>query len=172
MNVNAPLNMSLMSVTLDVSKSSGWSNATAPRNMPLMSVTLDVSKSSGWLNAVAPLNMSDMSLTLNVTKMFFCLPSASGSGVEGDGGGDCSGGGEGQWSQVCAQIMKWLLSLHLLSLSAVVTVPPSAFWQYSWSLGLFVSRHSSGGGEVGGMGGGQRGAQPSLHCAIAGWSGL
>ena len=80
--------MSLMSVTLDVSKLSGWLNAGAdcrvesrgmrcgrgvwcgPRggrvascgagvcaertlNMNLMSVTLDVSKLSGWLNALA-----------------------------------------------------------------------------------------------------------------------
>ena len=47
-------NMSLMAVTLDVSKCSSWLNAVASRNMPRMSVTLDVSKSSGWLNTVAP----------------------------------------------------------------------------------------------------------------------
>ena len=43
-----------MSVTLDVSKLSGWSKADAEWNMSLMSVTLDVSKLSGWLNADAP----------------------------------------------------------------------------------------------------------------------
>ena len=38
-------------------------------NMTLMSVTPDVSKSRGWLNAVAPLNMSAMSLTLAVARL-------------------------------------------------------------------------------------------------------
>ena len=45
-------NMYCMSVTLDVSKLSGWLNA-APLNMAFMLVTLDVSKLSGWLNATA-----------------------------------------------------------------------------------------------------------------------
>ena len=40
-----------MLVTLDVSKLSGWLNASADMNMWLMLVTLDVSKLSGWLNA-------------------------------------------------------------------------------------------------------------------------
>ena len=46
-------NMNVMSVTLDVSRLSGWLNADKP-NIEFMSVTLDVSKLSGWLNAVAP----------------------------------------------------------------------------------------------------------------------
>ena len=46
-------NIQLMSVTLDVSKLSGWSNADAYQNMKLMSVTLDVSTLSGWLKAEA-----------------------------------------------------------------------------------------------------------------------
>eukprot|EP00964_Phaeocystis_antarctica_P094583 scaffold61261_cov66-Phaeocystis_antarctica.AAC.1 len=67
--------MPLMLVVLDVSKSSGWSNASAPANMPLMSVTLDVSKSSGWLNTVAPSlvfvppNMKLMSVTPEVFQL-------------------------------------------------------------------------------------------------------
>ena len=36
---------------LDVSKLSGWLNASALKNMLVMLVTLDVSKLSGWLNA-------------------------------------------------------------------------------------------------------------------------
>ena len=47
-------NMSVMVVTLDVSKLSGWSNADAEENMLRMFVTLDVSKFSGWSNANAP----------------------------------------------------------------------------------------------------------------------
>ena len=42
-----------MSVTLDVSKLSGWLNADAPWNICFMVVTLEVSKLSGWLNADA-----------------------------------------------------------------------------------------------------------------------
>ena len=45
--------MYFMSVTLEVSKFSGWSNADAEWNMPYISVTLDVSKLTGWLNAFA-----------------------------------------------------------------------------------------------------------------------
>ena len=50
-------NMYCMSMTLEVSKLSGWLNADAPcreSNMLRMVVTLDVSKLSGWLNADAP----------------------------------------------------------------------------------------------------------------------
>ena len=43
-------NMERMSVTLDVSKLSGWLNADALRNMEFMVVTLEVSTLSGWLN--------------------------------------------------------------------------------------------------------------------------
>ena len=46
--------MNFMSVTLEVSKLSGWLNADAPLNMLFTAVTLDVSKVSGWLNADAP----------------------------------------------------------------------------------------------------------------------
>eukprot|EP00964_Phaeocystis_antarctica_P128449 scaffold92250_cov61-Phaeocystis_antarctica.AAC.2 len=46
-------NMRFMSVTLDVSKLSGWLNTLACPNMPPMVVTLEVSKLSGWLNADA-----------------------------------------------------------------------------------------------------------------------
>ena len=42
-----------MSVTLDVSKLSGWLNEIAYCNIWYMSVTLDVSKFSGWLNDIA-----------------------------------------------------------------------------------------------------------------------
>jgi len=50
----ADKNILLMSVTLEVSKLRGWSNAVAFWNMSLMSVTRDVSKISGWLNFAAP----------------------------------------------------------------------------------------------------------------------
>eukprot|EP00964_Phaeocystis_antarctica_P054707 scaffold32186_cov48-Phaeocystis_antarctica.AAC.1 len=60
--------MSRMSVTLDVSKCSSWSNAVAPANMSRMSVTLNVAKHSGWLNTTAPRNMALMSVTLDVSK--------------------------------------------------------------------------------------------------------
>ena len=43
-----------MSLTLDVSRLSGWLNFRADANMYPMSVTLDVSRLSGWLNADAP----------------------------------------------------------------------------------------------------------------------
>ena len=46
-------NMLFMSVTLGVSKLSGWLNAAAVLNMLPIFVTLEVSKLSGWLNAVA-----------------------------------------------------------------------------------------------------------------------
>ena len=42
-----------MFVTLNVSKLSGWLNASALRNIWTIVVTLDVSKLSGWLNASA-----------------------------------------------------------------------------------------------------------------------
>ena len=45
--------ISRMSVTLEVSKLSGWLNADAPLNMPYMFLTLEVSKLSVWLNAEA-----------------------------------------------------------------------------------------------------------------------
>ena len=47
-------NMPPMSVTLDVSKLSGWSNADALRNISYMFVMPEVSKLSGWLNTDAP----------------------------------------------------------------------------------------------------------------------
>ena len=47
------VNMFVMSVTLVVSKVSGWLKAAAESNMKLMSVTRDVSKLSGWLKAAA-----------------------------------------------------------------------------------------------------------------------
>eukprot|EP00964_Phaeocystis_antarctica_P041074 scaffold23484_cov46-Phaeocystis_antarctica.AAC.2 len=53
-----------MSVTLDVSKLSGWLNALASRNIWRMVVTLEVSKLSGWLNADAPRNIWHMLVTL------------------------------------------------------------------------------------------------------------
>ena len=46
-----------MSLTLEVSKLSGWLNADANKNMPCMFVTLEVLKLSGWLNASASKNM-------------------------------------------------------------------------------------------------------------------
>ena len=46
----APWNIPLMSVTLDVSKLSGWLNADARQNIPFMDVTRDVSKFTGELN--------------------------------------------------------------------------------------------------------------------------
>ena len=45
--------MAYMSVTLDVSRLSGWLNTDAEWNMPYMVVTLDVLRLSGWLNADA-----------------------------------------------------------------------------------------------------------------------
>ena len=48
-----PRNMSVLSVTLDMSKLSDWLKALASENMAYMLVTLDVSKLSGWLKAVA-----------------------------------------------------------------------------------------------------------------------
>ena len=48
-----------MSVTLEVSKLSGWLNADAPQNIQCMSVTLEVSKLSGWLNADASCRESE-----------------------------------------------------------------------------------------------------------------
>tara|TARA_B100000787_G_scaffold27023_1_gene17883 strand:+ start:301 stop:438 length:138 start_codon:yes stop_codon:yes gene_type:complete len=45
--------MDFISVTLDVSRLSGWLNADAPWNISPMRMTLDVSRLSGWLNAVA-----------------------------------------------------------------------------------------------------------------------
>ena len=87
-------------------------------------------------------------------------------GGGGIGGGEVSVGGGGQNPQLRSQLsMKWD-SLHLSIFSAIV---PTSFWQYSGSLGLFLSMHGDGGGGVGGMGGGQRGAQPSLHLTTAGW---
>ena len=50
-----PLRVSRPSIVmLDVSKLSGWLNASALKNMLVMLVTLDVSRLSGWLNADAP----------------------------------------------------------------------------------------------------------------------
>ena len=48
------LNIQAISVTLDVSRLSGWLNADADLNIRPMFVTLDVSRLSGWLNADAP----------------------------------------------------------------------------------------------------------------------
>ena len=45
--------MKPMSVTLDVSRLSGWLKADAERNMAPMFLTLDVSQLSGWLKADA-----------------------------------------------------------------------------------------------------------------------
>ena len=61
--------MRAMSVTLDVSKLSGWLNADAAKNMCLMVVTLEVSRLSGWLNPDASLNISYMFVTLEVSKL-------------------------------------------------------------------------------------------------------
>merc|ERR1740124_1165933 len=62
-----------MSSTLEVTKLSGWLNATAPKNIPGMFVTLEVSKLSGWLNADAPrertANISAMVVTLEVSQL-------------------------------------------------------------------------------------------------------
>ena len=45
--------MPYISVTLEVSKLSGWLNADAEENIEFISVTLEVSKLTGWLNAFA-----------------------------------------------------------------------------------------------------------------------
>merc|ERR1719162_2942277 len=58
-----------MSVTLEVTKLSGWSNSTALSNIPDMSVTLEVTNLSGWLNATAYANIPDMVLTLEVSQL-------------------------------------------------------------------------------------------------------
>ena len=47
------INMYPMSVTLDVSKLSGWLNTYTRLNIMYVVVTLDVSKFSGWLYAYA-----------------------------------------------------------------------------------------------------------------------
>jgi len=44
------LNMEVMSVTLEVSKLSGWLKARAAVNMKRILLTLDVSQLNGWLN--------------------------------------------------------------------------------------------------------------------------
>ena len=46
-------NISSMSVTLEMSKASGWLKLLAPSNMLRMVVTLEVSRSSGWLKLLA-----------------------------------------------------------------------------------------------------------------------
>eukprot|EP00964_Phaeocystis_antarctica_P009741 scaffold5300_cov85-Phaeocystis_antarctica.AAC.2 len=61
--------MRRMTLTLDVSKLSGWLNADAWLNIWYMAVTLEVSKLSGWLNADAPLNMPRMEGTLEVSTL-------------------------------------------------------------------------------------------------------
>jgi hypothetical protein len=58
-----------MSVTLDVSRLSGWLNALAFWNMYCMLVTLDVFRLSGWLNAYASQNMRYMFVTLDVSHL-------------------------------------------------------------------------------------------------------
>ena len=94
-------------------------------------------------------------------------------GPDRGGNGDVGGSGElgddgGQKPQIRSHISMKLVCLHLVILSMSA---PTAFRQYSGSLDLFLSMHGDGGGGVGGMGGGQRGAQPSLHLTTAGWLG-
>eukprot|EP00964_Phaeocystis_antarctica_P109982 scaffold74377_cov60-Phaeocystis_antarctica.AAC.2 len=93
--------MPRMSVTLDVSRLSGWLNADAPLNMPYMVVTLEVLKLSGWLNADADAaeNMKRMSVTLEVSKLSGwlnadarCRESNGGHAVRGEGAGQQTGG--------------------------------------------------------------------------------
>ena len=96
-----------------------------------------------------------------------------GVGRHGDGDGDGGDGGDsgglggdgGQKPQVRSQLSMKLVCLHLVILPMRV---PTAFWQYPGSLGLFLSMHGDGGGGVGGMGGGQRGAHDFLHTRTAG----
>ena len=59
LKATAPINMSSMVVTLEVSKLvNGWLKATALRNMRYMMVTWEVSKLvNGWLKAFAFWNM-------------------------------------------------------------------------------------------------------------------
>ena len=59
-------NISLMSVTLDVSRLSDWLNPLVDLNIACIFVTLDVSSVSGWLKARVPLNMLFISVTLDV----------------------------------------------------------------------------------------------------------
>ena len=67
--------------------------------------------------------------------------------------------------QDCSQLTMNQICLQLVILPKNV---PTAFWQYSGSLGSFLSMHGDGGGGVGGMGGGQRGAHDFLHTRTAG----
>eukprot|EP00964_Phaeocystis_antarctica_P010631 scaffold5850_cov61-Phaeocystis_antarctica.AAC.9 len=58
-----------MSVTLDVSKLSGWLKFFALWNMKLMSVTLDVLKLSGWFKFFTHENMPRMVVTPEVSQL-------------------------------------------------------------------------------------------------------
>merc|ERR1740139_1126096 len=62
-------NIKDMSVTLEMSKLSGWLNDTAYWNIWDMSVTLEVTKLSGWSNSTALSNIPDMSVTLEVSQL-------------------------------------------------------------------------------------------------------
>ena len=64
-----------------------------------------------------------------------------GGGDGGSGGEVVTSGNGGQKPQVRSQLMMKLSCLHLVILSMN---DPTAFWQYSGSLGLFSSRHGAG----------------------------
>src|SRR5688572_8797649 len=64
------MNMSLMSVTFDVSQAEmSWLKVSAPANMSAMLVTFEVSQvEMSWLNELADANMPFMSVTLEVSQ--------------------------------------------------------------------------------------------------------
>jgi len=69
LNAEAPENIKLISVTLDVLNASGWLNAEAPENMAYIVVTCAVLNASGWLNDEAPSNMCIIIVTLDVSHL-------------------------------------------------------------------------------------------------------
>ena len=66
-------NISLMSVTLDVSRLSDWLKACDLSNMLAIFVTLDVLSISGWLKAINPPPMFVQYSLLNILAMFVTL---------------------------------------------------------------------------------------------------
>ena len=115
---------------------------------------------------IEPLSSSTRAKSIGVAQGGLGEGGGDGGGDgDGDGGGEVAGGDGGQNLQVRSQFtMKWIC-LHLVIMPMSV---PTSFWQYPGSLGLFLSMHGDGGGGVGGMGGGQRGAQNFLHARTAG----
>ena len=79
-----------------------------------------------------------------------------GGGGDGGSGGEVTSGNGGQKPQVRSQLMMKLSCLHLVILSMN---DPTAFWQYSGSLGVFLSRHGAGESGEGDGGDGDGGGE-------------